>query len=184
MIAGILFGFVPLVIWLYLLLLHRGFWLLRERDSPGVAEPAVWPPVVAVVPARNEADVIQQSIASLVAHLRLVVRAPIRVIQAWLNSVHGLRLSVGESTDLLRRVAVQGQGAVKEVRERLRASPVVQADETPLARKRAERLRLVRGDACCRAVLRGPPQPSGCRDQHAVGGRLRGRAGQRLLCRL
>ena len=47
-------------------------------------------------------------IASLVAHLRLVVRAPIRVIQAWLSSVHGLRLSVGEITDLLRRVAGQG----------------------------------------------------------------------------
>jgi hypothetical protein len=69
-------------------------------------------------------------IASLVAHLRLVGRAPIRVIQAWLSSVHGLRLSVGEITDLLRRVAARGQGAVKEVRERIRASPVVQADET------------------------------------------------------
>jgi hopene-associated glycosyltransferase HpnB len=67
MIAGILFGFVPLLIWLYLFLLHRGFWLLRERDTQPVAEPAAWPSVVAVVPARNEADVIQQSIASLVA---------------------------------------------------------------------------------------------------------------------
>ena len=67
MIAGILFGFVPLAIWLYLLLLHRGFWLLRERDTAAVPEPAAWPSVVAVVPARNEADVIQQSIGSLVA---------------------------------------------------------------------------------------------------------------------
>ena len=40
MIAGILFGFVPLLIWLYLFLLHRGFWLLRERDTGPVAEPA------------------------------------------------------------------------------------------------------------------------------------------------
>lgn len=67
MIAGILFGFVPLLIWLYLLMLHRGFWLLRERDTAPVPEPASWPSVVAVVPARNEADVIQQSIGSLVA---------------------------------------------------------------------------------------------------------------------
>ena len=67
MIAGILFGFVPLAFWLYLLLFHRGFWLLRERDTAGLAEPAAWPPVVAVVPARNEADVIQRSIASLIA---------------------------------------------------------------------------------------------------------------------
>ena len=39
MIAGILFGFVPLAIWLYLLLLHRGFWRLRERDTLPVTEP-------------------------------------------------------------------------------------------------------------------------------------------------
>ncbi|HEY2010039.1 MAG TPA: glycosyltransferase [Rhizomicrobium sp.] len=67
MIAGILFGFVPLAIWLYLLLLRRGFWLLRERDTSLASEPVQWPAVVAVVPARNEADVIQQSIGSLVA---------------------------------------------------------------------------------------------------------------------
>ena len=67
MIAGILFGFVPLGVWLYLLLFHRGFWRLRERDTLPVADPARWPSVVAVVPARNEADVIQRSIGSLIA---------------------------------------------------------------------------------------------------------------------
>jgi len=67
MIAGILFGFLPLAIWLYLALFHNGFWLLRERDKMPVSEPATWPSVVAVVPARNEADVIQRSIASLLA---------------------------------------------------------------------------------------------------------------------
>ena len=67
MIAGILFGFVPLAIWLYLALFHRGFWRLRERDTLPVTEPAVWPSVVAVVPARDEADVISRSIGSLVA---------------------------------------------------------------------------------------------------------------------
>ena len=40
-------------------------WLLRERDTAPVPEPARWPSVIAVVPARNEADVIQRSIASL-----------------------------------------------------------------------------------------------------------------------
>lgn len=67
MIAGILFGFVPLAIWLYLLLFHYGFWRLKERDTAPVVEPAAWPPVVAVVPARNEADVIQISLSSLLA---------------------------------------------------------------------------------------------------------------------
>jgi hopene-associated glycosyltransferase HpnB len=67
MIAGVVFGFLPLAIWLYLLLARRGFWLLRERDTAPVPEPACWPSVIAVVPARNEADVIQRSIASLLA---------------------------------------------------------------------------------------------------------------------
>ena len=67
MIAGILFGFVPLAIWLVLLLLRGQFWLLRERDTQPVAAPGIWPAVVAVVPARDEADVIGQSIGSLVA---------------------------------------------------------------------------------------------------------------------
>ena len=69
MIAGLLFGFLPLAIWLYLLLFHNGFWLLRERDTMPVTEPSTWPPVVAVVPARNEADVIQRSIGSLIAQV-------------------------------------------------------------------------------------------------------------------
>lgn len=69
-------------------------------------------------------------IASLVAHLRQVVRAPLRVIQAWLASVHQVHLSVGEISDLLRRVAAHGQGPLTHLRQRIRASPVVQADET------------------------------------------------------
>jgi transposase len=69
-------------------------------------------------------------IASLVAHLRVVVRAPLRVIQSWLSSVQGVRLSVGEISDLLRRVAAHGHAALLQIRERIRASPVVQADET------------------------------------------------------
>jgi hopene-associated glycosyltransferase HpnB len=40
---------------------------LKERDTISVAEPAVWPSVVAVVPARNEVDVIQASLSSLLA---------------------------------------------------------------------------------------------------------------------
>jgi hopene-associated glycosyltransferase HpnB len=68
MIAGLLFGFLPLAIWLYLLLGRDWFWRLKERDTRGEPPtPPHWPSVVAVVPARNEADVIQHSIASLLA---------------------------------------------------------------------------------------------------------------------
>ena len=59
---------VGLLIWLYLLLGRGMFWLARERDDRREpAEPKVWPSVVAVVPARDEADVIARSIGSLLA---------------------------------------------------------------------------------------------------------------------
>jgi hopene-associated glycosyltransferase HpnB len=68
MIADLLFGFLPLAIWLYLLLGRDRFWQLRERDDlERLPAPAHWPSVVAVVPARNEADVIRQSLGSLLA---------------------------------------------------------------------------------------------------------------------
>ncbi|MGH7022468.1 MAG: glycosyltransferase, partial [Caulobacteraceae bacterium] len=52
--------------WIWLLALRGGFWLARERDDRDVPpEPAAWPSVVAVVPARNEADVVGQAMRSL-----------------------------------------------------------------------------------------------------------------------
>lgn len=60
-----------LIAWLYLVLLHGGFWLTREREeayrSPEGREAFDWPSVVAIVPARNEADVLPWSLASLAA---------------------------------------------------------------------------------------------------------------------
>jgi hopene-associated glycosyltransferase HpnB len=59
---------LPLAIWAYLLLGRGGYWLARERDDRSEpAEPRAWPAVTAVVPARNEADVIARAIGSLLA---------------------------------------------------------------------------------------------------------------------
>lgn len=67
MIAGIIFGFVPLAVWLYMLLGRDMFWLFRERDADQrLPTPDSWPGVVAVVPARDEADVIARSLGSLI----------------------------------------------------------------------------------------------------------------------
>lgn len=58
-----------IVIWAGLLAARDGFWLARDtdEDEAAVAEPHGWPEVTAVVPARDEADVIGRAIGSLVA---------------------------------------------------------------------------------------------------------------------
>lgn len=57
-----------LAIWVYMLLGRHGFWLMRERDDLGQpGDPVLWPAVCAVVPARNEADVIARSVGGLLA---------------------------------------------------------------------------------------------------------------------
>ncbi|MEO8374168.1 MAG: glycosyltransferase [Sphingomonas bacterium] len=61
-------GMLSLAIWLGLVFAHGGFWLTRERDTGELPPPpAAWPEVAAVVPARDEADVIARSIGSLIA---------------------------------------------------------------------------------------------------------------------
>ena len=61
-------GAPSLAIWLYLVLARGGFWLARERDDRDPpAEPATWPSVTAVVPARDEADVIGRAMGGLLA---------------------------------------------------------------------------------------------------------------------
>ena len=64
----LLAGF-SLLVWIYLLVARGGFWLARERDDLGESNyiPESWPSVVAIVPARDEADVIAQTIGSLLA---------------------------------------------------------------------------------------------------------------------
>jgi len=64
---GWFFGGVPLLIWIYLLLGRRFFWLARERDDRNefYVELDSWPTVAAIVPARNEADVLDRSLGSL-----------------------------------------------------------------------------------------------------------------------
>jgi hopene-associated glycosyltransferase HpnB len=66
MTAGPVLGALALAIWLYLLLGRGGFWLARQRDDRDAPPaPVHWPSVVAVVPARNEADVVARSVGSL-----------------------------------------------------------------------------------------------------------------------
>lgn len=55
---------VSALAWLYLVVLHGRFWLASERLRPS-PEPATWPPVAVVIPARNEAATIAATLESL-----------------------------------------------------------------------------------------------------------------------
>ena len=58
-----------LLAWLVLLGARGGFWLTRERlDDPPAPRAGPWPAVTAVVPARDEAAVIGESLAPVSSH--------------------------------------------------------------------------------------------------------------------
>ncbi len=51
-----------LLAWGYLLSLHGGFWRANIRLGPDRAAPDEWPQIVAIIPARNEAETIGDTI--------------------------------------------------------------------------------------------------------------------------
>jgi len=58
------------------------------------------------------------------------MRLPIRQIQAYLLTLHGVRISSGEIVELLHRIKAQMQPQLDALKREIRASPAVQADET------------------------------------------------------
>jgi hopene-associated glycosyltransferase HpnB len=67
--ASLAIAGLALAAWTYLALFRRFFWLARAREAHSApdAPAAGWPPVVAVVPARDEAEVIARTLPTLVA---------------------------------------------------------------------------------------------------------------------
>jgi transposase len=66
----------------------------------------------------------------LIVTLREEARLPVGAIRRYLATVHGLELSDGAIVAAARRVAERGRPEVERIRPRVRASPVVHADET------------------------------------------------------
>ncbi|HUC59242.1 MAG TPA: glycosyltransferase [Streptosporangiaceae bacterium] len=64
MLAVIAAAGLALLAWVYLALFHGGFWRTDQRLPPA-KEPLSWPDVVAVVPARNEADILPLTLPTL-----------------------------------------------------------------------------------------------------------------------
>jgi hopene-associated glycosyltransferase HpnB len=65
-VAAILFALFSLAIWVYLLLARGNFWKVTEDDTAPKSLKK-WPRVVAVVPARSEAETIVRAITSLMS---------------------------------------------------------------------------------------------------------------------
>jgi hopene-associated glycosyltransferase HpnB len=55
------------IAWAYLLIGHGGYWRTDQRLPAAGADPAAWPGVAAVVPARNEASVLPATLPTLLA---------------------------------------------------------------------------------------------------------------------
>lgn len=80
----------------------------------------------------SERERLGVRLVSTIATLRAELRLPVNLIQWYLEAVHGLELSVGAITGVLRRVAARGTGSVAAIQDAIQGSPVVHADETGL----------------------------------------------------
>jgi hypothetical protein len=69
-------------------------------------------------------------LVSRIVTLREVGRLPVRTIQWYLQTFHDLDLSVGTITSISQRVADAARTEVLAIRDQIRASPAVHADET------------------------------------------------------
>lgn len=64
--VSIVFATLGALAWAYLIFARGGFWRAADRDDDvAIADIHEWPRVAAVIPARDEADVIAASLASL-----------------------------------------------------------------------------------------------------------------------
>jgi hopene-associated glycosyltransferase HpnB len=88
--------------WLYLIVAHGRFWLCLQRDDQGPAPaPSSWPAVTAVVPARDEAACIGESIASL---LRQDYPGPLTIILVDDDSSDGTAAIAHRTAEAMGRI--------------------------------------------------------------------------------
>jgi transposase len=69
-------------------------------------------------------------LVSVIAYLRTTLRLPLRQIQEYLGTMHGVRVSVGELVEVLHRVRKEGQGLLLGLKEEMRHSAQLHMDET------------------------------------------------------
>ena len=85
------------IAWFYLLGFRGRFWLGRSRDGGTIQLPPRWPAVVAVIPARNEADVVAFALGSL---LRQKYSGPLSIIVVDDDSNDGTATAAGRAAEM------------------------------------------------------------------------------------
>jgi hopene-associated glycosyltransferase HpnB len=81
------------LIWFFLVFARKGFW--RVAEPPQLAAPSGRPTVIAVIPARNEAEVIRRSTGSLLAS-----DYPLRIVLVDDHSTDGTAEAAGSNPNL------------------------------------------------------------------------------------
>jgi hopene-associated glycosyltransferase HpnB len=118
--------------WAYLLAAHGGFWRTGVRLPASEADPASWPAVVAVVPARDEAAILPETLPSLLAQEYSGRLTVVLVDDQSSDGTAGVAASLGRAADAARHgglAAVSGAapppgwaGKVWAMRQGLRAA--------------------------------------------------------------
>jgi hopene-associated glycosyltransferase HpnB len=99
--AGTVIGAATAAIWLYLILCRGGFWRVRPEPAPGPPPPCS---VTAVIPARDEAEVVGRAVASLLAQHH---PGPLRIVLVDDHSSDG--------TAAVAKTAAEGGGAAERL---------------------------------------------------------------------
>lgn len=99
-----------------------------ERRCPDCGKRCVPAPATADVAAGQHR--LGHGLVSLIAVLREQARLPFAIMQGLLQTLTGLHLSVGALVDATVLVARRATSTMTAIREAVRASPVVHADET------------------------------------------------------
>jgi hopene-associated glycosyltransferase HpnB len=85
--------------WAYLLAGHGGFWRTGVRLPASGADPAPWPSVITVVPARDEAAMLPETLPSLLAQQYQGRLAVVLVDDQSGDGTAGVAASLGSATD-------------------------------------------------------------------------------------
>jgi len=99
-----------------------------ERGCPDCGTRCAPPPeLTGIVPGQGR---LGNRLVSLIAALREEACLPFATIQWYVETVHGLHLSVGALVGAVQRVAARASPVMVRLQEAIRTSPVVHADET------------------------------------------------------